>query len=59
MLKRRRRARVVLSPHRKPPDMDLDTWQAALRRDFGRAQRFRWENLGTESVFSEYRVTNP
>jgi hypothetical protein len=37
----RLRARVVLSPHRKPLDMDLDTWQAALRRDFGRAQRFR------------------
>ena len=55
----RRRARVVLSPHRKPLDMDLDTWQAALRRDFGRAQRFRWENLGTEPVFSEFRVTNP
>lgn len=59
MPKHRRRARVVLSPHRKPLDMDLDTWQAALRRDFGRAQKFRWENLGAEPLFSEFRVTNP
>ena len=59
MPKRRRRARVVLSPHRKPLEMDLDTWQAALRRDFGRAQKFRWENLGVEPIFSEFRVTNP
>ena len=39
--------------------MDLDTWQAALRRDFGRVQRFRWKKLGTEPLFSEYRVANP
>ena len=58
MTKRPRR-KVVLSPHRKPLDMDLDTWQAALRREFGRAQSFRCENLGSEPVFSEYRVTNP
>ncbi len=58
MTKRPRRARVVLSPHRQPTDMDLDTWQAALRREFGRAQRFGWENIGDEKVFSEFRVTN-
>jgi superfamily II DNA or RNA helicase len=39
--------------------MDVDTWQAGLRREFGRAQRFRCENIGAEAVFSEYAVTNP
>ncbi|MBA3710720.1 MAG: DEAD/DEAH box helicase family protein, partial [Planctomycetes bacterium] len=50
--------RIVLSRYRKPLEMDLDAWQAALRREFGRSQRFAWENLGDEPVFSEFRVTN-
>ena len=37
----------------------MEAWQAGLRRNFGRAQRFRLENLGAEPVFSEFTVTNP
>jgi len=34
-------------------------WQAALRRQFGREQRFGLRNLGSEPVFSTFRVDNP
>jgi superfamily II DNA or RNA helicase len=34
-------------------------WQTALRRQFGPEQHFGLENLGTDSVFSEFRVHNP
>ena len=49
----------ALSRTRRPEGMSLEAWQIALRRDFGRAQRFRLENIGGEPVFSEYTVTNP
>jgi superfamily II DNA or RNA helicase len=48
-----------LSPTRRPPELDPVAWQAQLRRQFGRAQSFEMKNLGTESIFSEFRVTNP
>ncbi|HZE90793.1 MAG TPA: SNF2-related protein, partial [Rhizobacter sp.] len=34
-------------------------WQTALRRQFGREQRFGLENLGADPVFSDFRVHNP
>jgi len=39
--------------------MSLEEWQAALRRQFGRTQKFRYENRGTDPVFSTFEVTNP
>ena len=48
-----------LSRLRKPEEMSLDQWQVALRREFGRAQKFRVKNLGDEPLFSEFEVTNP
>ena len=39
--------------------MSLAQWQAALRREFGREQRFKLKNLGDEPVFSEFEVSNP
>jgi hypothetical protein len=54
-----RGTRLELSRTRRPEGMSLEAWQTALRGDFGRAQRFRLENLGTEPVFSEFTVTNP
>ena len=30
-----------------------------MRRQFGREQAFGFENIGTEPVFSEFRVSNP
>jgi len=48
-----------LSRTRKPEDMTLEAWQTALRRQFGREQKFKLVNLGREPVFSDFAVTNP
>ena len=42
-----------------PPEMPADVWQRTLRRQFGRDQDFSFENLGSEPIFSEFRVINP
>lgn len=44
---------------RRPEGMSAEDWQRALRRQFGREQGFRLENLGDDPVFSEFAVTNP
>ena len=41
-----------------PAGLTTLEWQVALRRQFGREQDFELENLGTEPVFSEFRVIN-
>src|SRR5574337_1426251 len=51
--------RPALSRTRRPPGMSLEAWQIGLRREFGRAQRYRLKNIGGEPVFSEFSVTNP
>jgi superfamily II DNA or RNA helicase len=43
----------------KPDNLTLEDWQIALRREFGREQRFRIENTGEDPVFSDFDVTNP
>lgn len=48
-----------LSRTRRPPELSAAGWQAALRRQFGREQHFGLENLGSEPVFSDFRVFNP
>ena len=48
-----------LSRTRRPPELEAVDWQTALRRQFGREQNFGLENLGSEPVFSEFRVHNP
>ena len=48
-----------LSRQRKPADLPTDDWQRALRRQFGREQRFDFENLGDDPVFSDFAVLNP
>jgi len=54
-----KRAQKKTPRTRKPAGMTLDEWQTALRREFGREQRFKLKNVGNEPVFSEYLVTNP
>ena len=49
----------TLSRLHKPPDLSLDAWQRELRRQFGREQSFKLTNLSTESVFSDFQVSNP
>lgn len=57
------RAKVVKPPRlsrtQVPTDMTPVAWQRALRRQFGREQAFLIDNLGSEPVFSEFRVGNP
>ncbi len=48
-----------ISRLRKPDEMSLEQWQATLRRQFGREQDFKLKNIGDESIFSEFEVTNP
>jgi superfamily II DNA or RNA helicase len=45
----------AVSPAGLPPA----DWQRGLRRQFGREQAFRLENLTGEPFFSEFRVGNP
>jgi superfamily II DNA or RNA helicase len=48
-----------LSRTRRPEALPVADWQAALRRQFGREQDFGLRNLGSEPVFSTFRVDNP
>jgi len=48
-----------LSHLRRPNDLTPEAWQRRLRKQFGREQKFKLENLGEEPVFSEFRVSNP
>ncbi|MEX2567426.1 MAG: SNF2-related protein, partial [Cyclobacteriaceae bacterium] len=45
--------------HRKPDNLSLDEWQAALRKQFAQMQHFNIENVGVEPVFSDFEVHNP
>jgi superfamily II DNA or RNA helicase len=57
--KRRKKKQEKLSRTHKPAGMSLEEWQVALRRQFGREQRFAIVNQGDHPVFSEFAVTNP
>ena len=48
-----------LSRMRRPPELEVVDWQTELRRQFGREQNFGLENMGSEPVFSDFRVINP
>lgn len=48
-----------LSRLRRPPELKVVNWQTALRRQFGREQRFGLKNIGQESIFSDFVVNNP
>src|SRR5450432_3501276 len=50
---------LKLSRTHAPADLSPVDWQRGLRRQFGREQPFRLENLGSEPFFSEFRVSNP
>ena len=52
-------AELRLSRTRRPPELAVADWQAALRRQFGREQKFGLKNLGSEPFFSDFRVDNP
>jgi len=45
--------------YRKPEDLTIDEWQAALRKQFAAEQEFDIENIGDHPVFSDFNVFNP
>ena len=51
--------KVKVSRTRKPDEMSLEDWQIALRRQFGREQKFDLSNIGGHPFFSEFQVANP
>ncbi|KLD78918.1 DEAD/DEAH box helicase [Xanthomonas hyacinthi] len=54
----RKKKELRLSPHSAPEGMRMEDWQRALRRQFGREQAFEVENVGSQALFSEFRVHN-
>jgi SNF2-related domain/Helicase conserved C-terminal domain len=57
--KKRRPAAARLSRLHKPDYLTLEAWQVALRKQFGREQKFKLENVGDHAIFSDFQVTNP
>ena len=53
------RKAVKITRTRKPAGMSLEDWQVALRREFGRQQKFRLVNVGQSEIFSDFNVSNP
>ncbi len=45
--------------HKKPDNLSLENWQAALRRQFAEDNPFNITNLGMHPVYSDYAVYNP
>ena len=52
-------AKPRLSRSKRPPELPVPDWQAALRQQFGSEQAFGLENLGSAPVFSQFLVHNP
>lgn len=48
-----------LSRLHKPANPSLEEWQIQLRRQFGREQNYRLENVGNHPIFSAFHVSNP
>ncbi len=48
-----------LSSIHKPDDMTLEEWQAGLRAQAARKERFRLRNTGGHPIFSDFSVSNP
>jgi len=45
--------------YRKPPDLTVEEWQEALRKQFAADQKFSVTNIGDHPVFSDFEVFNP
>ncbi|MCK9205000.1 MAG: DEAD/DEAH box helicase [Bacteroidales bacterium] len=52
------KAKPSVPYHHKPPELSLEEWQVALRKQFVETHSFGIEKLGREPVFSDYKVTN-
>jgi SNF2 family DNA or RNA helicase len=45
--------------HRKPDDLTVEEWQAALRKQYASQQKFKIKNIGDKPLYSDYEVYNP
>jgi superfamily II DNA or RNA helicase len=57
--KEKRQRPPKLSRLHKPDGMSLEDWQIELRRQFGREQNYKLENVGEHPFFSIFNVVNP
>ncbi|HZK79974.1 MAG TPA: DEAD/DEAH box helicase, partial [Humisphaera sp.] len=57
--KKKHRKAAKLSRLMKPENLSIEAWQIELRRQFGREQKFKLKNLGSEPVFSDFQIANP
>ncbi len=57
--KRKRKKEKKISYTKKPDDLTLDQWQAALRKQFGKQTKFKITNLGEHPIFSDFLIVNP
>ena len=44
---------------RKPSELTVEEWQAALRKQYALEQKFKVKNIGSEPLYSVYEVYNP
>jgi len=56
---RKKKKEKKISYTRKPDDLTLDQWQAALRKQFGKQTKFKLTNLGEHPIFSDFMILNP
>jgi SNF2 family DNA or RNA helicase len=45
--------------YKKPGELTVEEWQAALRKQYAQEQRFEVKNIGSDSLYSDYEVYNP
>ncbi|MEZ4954627.1 MAG: DEAD/DEAH box helicase [Saprospiraceae bacterium] len=59
VMKSKKKKEKKISYHRQPNDMPLATWQAGLRKQYGKESAFTMTNLGSHPAYSDWQVKNP
>ena len=57
--RRKRKKEKKISYTRKPDDLTIDQWQAALRKQFGKQIKYKLTNLGEHPIYSDFLIKNP
>ena len=45
--------------HRKPEELSVTEWQSGLRKQYAKEQNFKFKNIGSHPVYSDFEVYNP
>ena len=59
VMKPKKKKEKKISYHRQPEEMTLASWQAGLRKQYGKNSSFKMANLGEHSIYSDWSVINP